>query len=242
MLVRCDGREKRVMWAAAAGVTALAAILAAPAQAGEMGKVLFSPGASGITMVVDVVTGDVSLVGSSGAEMTQYRIISNSGALLNGSGYGGNWISVGSMKNSGVEGSGLDNYVYWMPMFGTAGTTVGDKCCPARDPFSNGRIFFDNLPDHTLDLGLIYDTTSTTMDLQFTYSYGYITDSSVTTASHQVMGGVTYPKPAGLLETLPEGDGVSAFGAVSIVPEPAAIGILGAGGLSLLARRRRRVG
>lgn len=257
---------------AAAMMLAVASITHASVEFGPGGENLtsvyldpsFETSPPVIKLVVDTETGDVKLVGSPGAVMNQYRILSASGSIL-----GDNLISVSQWHNLGL--SGLGNYKFWMPMFAVATESdssnyysVGDKCCPRTDANMEGIIIFDNLENNTLDLGKIYNTESGTLDFIFTYSYGnvagYLPDYWVGYNQYGYhLFDYSYPKPDGLDEILalysdtlgnlypdalavyfPNGDGVSSIGVVEYVPEPGSLGILVAAGLSFSTLRMRR--
>jgi hypothetical protein len=106
----------------------------------------------------------------------------------------------------------LENYILWMDMSDPSAVPphIWDKCCPVADPTADGRIYFDRVTNHTLDLGDIFNVTGS-RDLLFSYSYGYVTGETIL-GFGQLIGDQTYPDPGVI------GDGVSSYGQVSYGP------------------------
>jgi hypothetical protein len=184
-------------------VLAAGTLPAAPVQADIV--LLTNPPDPGVRIVVNTVTGDVSMVGQPGAEIAQYAVSSVSGSLVFSP-----FQSVSTHSDENL--SGLENYVLWMDMSDPSAQPphIWDKCCPLADPTADGRIYFDQLANRTLDLGDIYNVKGPE-DLVFSYSYGYVTGQTAG-GSGQLIGDQTYPAPG------VHGDGVSAYGQVSYGP------------------------
>ncbi len=203
---------------------AIAGIITAATMHADAGTVLLiSYPDPGIKLVVDTISGDAKLIGNPGAVMSQFTITSISGSI--------DFTKYYDMEHhANNQVHGLDNYIAWMNMSDPQNNPprIWDKCCPASDPWADGAIYFDNLTDHTLELGQIFKLTGA-QDLVFAYSYGYVTDAT----GWQLIGYGTEPEPVT--------DGVSSFGTVIYTPEPASLMLLPVGLLVDIYNRRRRL-
>jgi hypothetical protein len=193
-------------WNRIGTILAVMAATSLPAASAQADIVLLTnPPDPGVSLRVNTVTGDVSMVGQPGAVICQYAVSSVSNSLVFSQ-----FQSVSTHFDDNLPG--LENYVLWMDMSDPSAQPphIWDKCCPLIDPTAQGRIYFDQLANRTLDLGDIFNVTGS-RDLVFSYSYGYVTGQTVV-GFGQLIGDQTYPDPGA------NGDGVSAYGQISYGP------------------------